>query len=122
VVTGASVILWSTAFNAKMVPIFRSGLLLASVFVPLIGFWFSRKMKEYNAKLIIYSNRIRDKHLGALTYNNPEIIPGSWQIYDVGGLNYKLTSWWNIEFTAYIILIGFGVVFFFVSICRCIRF
>jgi hypothetical protein len=79
-------------------------------------------MKGYNRDLIIYSNRIRDKALGALDYNEHEIIPEEWQVYDVKRLKYRLSSWWNAEIIAYTILIILGTVFTLICVCGRIRF
>jgi len=75
VVTAASIVLWSTAFGAKTVPSIRLTLLVVSTLLPIVGIMLSWKMKHYNTELVLFSNRIRDKHLRALRYNDPEIIP-----------------------------------------------
>jgi hypothetical protein len=112
VVTGASIILWTTAFGTKIIPNARLALLVVSGLLPFVGILLSCKMQQYNRELIIFANRIRDKNLqAALLYNEPEIIiPQKWQKYKDADFKYKLLSWWHLELAVYIILIGASIV------------
>lgn len=108
VVTGASIVLWSTAFGAKTVSSIRLTLLVVSALLPIVGIVLSWKMKQHDRELIVLSNRIRDKHLRALRYNSPEIIPSKWQIYE--SKDFTRLSWWLLELLVYAILIIFSSV------------
>jgi len=120
-ITGASLALWSIAFGAKTVPSIRSTLLTVSVLLPIIGILVSYKLKQSNRELIILSNRIRDKHLDALRYNEGKdldaskrnehkIIPQEWQKYSDKVFEFKFLSWWTLELSVYVILFSASMV------------
>jgi len=114
-VTGASIVLWSSAFSVKAVPSII--LLVASAGLPIVGILLSRKMEHANRDLIRFSNRIRDKHLRALRYNNPEIIPKHWQIYldeDFKTKRRSAWSWWRLEHSVYAALIVVSLILIYV--------
>lgn len=118
VVTGASIVLWTTAFSARVIPNARLALLVVSALLPFVGILLSYQMQTYNRELILYSNRIRDRHLRALRFNDPVIISPQWQRYEEEDLRFRLLSWWSLELLVYFILIGASIFL----ICEHMRF
>lgn len=114
-VTAASVVLWSNAFNRQVPMGGQIVQLVVSLILPIFGYLFSHKMERANRQLIVLSNRIRDKHLKIdekYYLNQPcdsQVILKDWRQYNIEDFRMsKGHTLWQMERWGYTILCFIG--------------